>query len=90
MKPFCSSIALALLFSGCGAAPPAQHIRFSDAAQEVVDARVYAGIHFRFADIAARDQGTRVAEWAFKHYLLPLGHRGFDPHRQYEDAGASE
>lgn len=32
MKPFCSSIALALLFSGCGAAPPAQHIRFSDAA----------------------------------------------------------
>jgi hypothetical protein len=64
--------------------------RFSEAAQEVVDARVYAGIHFRFADTAARDQGTRVAEWAFKHYLLPREHRGFDPHRQDEDAGASE
>lgn len=30
-------------------------------------------------------------EWAFKHYLLPLEHRGFDlQHRQDEDAGASE
>jgi len=60
--------------------------RFSEAARDVVDARVYAGIHFRFADTAARAQGTRVAEWAFKHYLLPLEHRGFDPHRPHEAA----
>lgn len=46
--------------------------RFSDAAQDVVDARVYLGIHFRFADTAARKQGQRVAEWAFTHFLLPL------------------
>jgi hypothetical protein len=46
--------------------------RFSDAAQDVVDARVYLGIHFRFADTAARKQGQRVAEWAFNHFLLPL------------------
>jgi hypothetical protein len=46
--------------------------RFSDAAQDVVDARVYLGIHFRFADTAARAQGRRVAEWAFDHFLLPL------------------
>lgn len=46
--------------------------RFSDAAQDVVDARVYLGIHFRFADTAARTQGTRVAEWAYKHFLLPV------------------
>lgn len=55
--------------------------RFSDAADDVVDARVYLGIHFRFADTAARTQGTRVAEWAFNHFLLPLdddkhGHKG--------------
>jgi hypothetical protein len=60
--------------------------RFSDAAQDVVDARVYAGIHFRFADTAARTQGSRVAEWAFKHYLLPLEHRGSDGHVRYEGA----
>ena len=46
--------------------------RFSDAAQDVVDARIYLGIHFRFADTAARTQGRRVAEWAFNHFLLPL------------------
>jgi hypothetical protein len=33
MQRFYSSIALALLFSGCGSAPPAQHIRFTDAAR---------------------------------------------------------
>ena len=49
--------------------------RFSDAAQEVVDARIYEGIHFRFADEEARDQGARVAKWAFKNFLQPLhGH----------------
>ncbi len=53
--------------------------RFSDAARDMVNARVYAGIHFRFADEAARTQGTRVADWVVDHFLLPLdddhGHR---------------
>jgi hypothetical protein len=47
--------------------------RFSDAAQEVVDARIYEGIHFRFADEAARNQGIQVADWAFKNLLRPIG-----------------
>ena len=46
--------------------------RFSDAAQDMVNARVYAGIHFRFADTSGRTQGTLVAEWVFDHFLLPL------------------
>jgi hypothetical protein len=57
------------------------YTRFSDAAQDVVDARVYLGIHFRFADTAARAQGRRVADWAFNHFLLPLhgdDHHGHD------------
>jgi len=37
--------------------------RFSDAAEEVVNARVYEGIHFRFADTEARKQGRHVAQW---------------------------
>jgi hypothetical protein len=49
------------------------YYRFSDAARDVVDARVYLGIHFRFADVAARDQGRRVADWTFNHFLLPVG-----------------
>ncbi|HEU5135778.1 MAG TPA: vanadium-dependent haloperoxidase [Steroidobacteraceae bacterium] len=46
--------------------------RFSDAADDMVEARMLLGIHFRFADTAARTQGRRVADWAFNHYLLPL------------------
>jgi hypothetical protein len=46
--------------------------RFSDARQEVVDARIYEGIHFRFADEAARKQGMSVADFAFRNFLRPL------------------
>ena len=46
--------------------------RLSDARQDVVDARVYSGIHFRFADEAARKQGKQVADWTFKNYLRPV------------------
>ena len=45
--------------------------RFSDAQQEVVDARIYEGIHFRFADEEARKQGIKVAQWAHGHFLRP-------------------
>ena len=46
--------------------------RFSEAAEEVVNARVYLGIHFRFADTAARRQGRQVARWVFTHFLRPV------------------
>ena len=46
--------------------------RFSDAADDMVDARVLLGIHFRFADVAARAQSRRVADWTFNHYLTAI------------------
>jgi hypothetical protein len=46
--------------------------RFSDAAAEVVEARILLGIHFRFADVVARTQGTQVANWTFAHALRPV------------------
>jgi hypothetical protein len=36
-------------------------------ATDMVNVRIYHGIHFRFADEAAREQGTKVAEWVFGH-----------------------
>ena len=45
--------------------------RFSEVADEVVDARIFLGIHFRFADDAARDQGSHVAHWVFQKFLKP-------------------
>ena len=47
--------------------------KFNDAQEEVVNARVYEGIHFRFADEAARKQGRLVAQWAHSHFLRPIG-----------------
>lgn len=49
------------------------YARFSDAAEEVVDARIYLGLHFRFADTAAREAGSRIAKWTFTHVLKPYG-----------------
>jgi hypothetical protein len=51
---------------------PRTYERFSDAQQEVVDVRIYQGIHFRFADEDGRQQGARVAHWAFQKFLRPL------------------
>jgi hypothetical protein len=56
--------------------------RFSDAAADVVNVRVYQGIHFRFADVIARKQGRHVAQWAFAHFLRPLDD---DDHDDGED-----
>jgi hypothetical protein len=50
---------------------PRTYTRFSDAAQEVVDARILLGIHFRSADEEARRLGTRVAHWTFMKTLRP-------------------
>jgi hypothetical protein len=49
------------------------YTRFSDAAEDVMNVRIYQGIHFRTADVLGRAQGTRVAEWAYGHFLLPAG-----------------
>lgn len=48
--------------------------RFSDAAQEVVDGRIFLGFHFRFADEDARTLGFRVADWAYENYFQRVGH----------------
>lgn len=50
--------------------------RFSDAAEEVVDARVLLGIHFRFADEDGRRLGARVAAWTFNGFLRPIRKHG--------------
>jgi hypothetical protein len=53
--------------------------RFSQAENEVVNARVYVGIHLRTSDRAARAQGLRVANWVFKNYFRSVDHPRFGP-----------
>ena len=44
----------------------------SQAADEVVNARILLGIHFRFADEEGRRLGERVAHWTFQKFLRPV------------------
>ncbi|MFC7495737.1 MULTISPECIES: vanadium-dependent haloperoxidase [unclassified Nocardioides] len=55
---------------------------FSKVLDELVEARIWAGLHFRTADVQGRALGQNVAGWAASHYLLPLGH-----HRQHHRHG---
>jgi len=45
---------------------------FSAVMRQMVNVRIYHGIHFRFADTAARRQGEQVAEYVHDHALLPI------------------
>jgi hypothetical protein len=54
-------------------------MKLSEAEDEVVNARVYVGIHYRNSDTTARAQGLRVANWVFKHYFRPIGDPRFGP-----------
>ena len=51
---------------------PRTYQHFSDAADDIVNARIYEGIHFRAADEGSRKQGKHVANWAFSHFLRPI------------------
>jgi hypothetical protein len=45
--------------------------RFSHAIDEIVDARVWSGIHFRTADEQGEHIGKQVARWRKRHYFHP-------------------
>ena len=41
--------------------------------EDIDDARVYGGIHFRFDQAAGARQGKRTGKFIYKHYLQPVG-----------------
>jgi hypothetical protein len=46
--------------------------RFSEGVEEVIDARVYSGIHFRTADVVGARLGRQVARFVVNHALKPI------------------
>ncbi|MBY8841097.1 vanadium-dependent haloperoxidase [Streptomyces sp. SP2-10] len=50
-----------------------------DLERDVVDARVWGGVHSRTADVAGRRAGTRLAAWALDHYFRPVAKHGTRP-----------
>jgi hypothetical protein len=52
--------------------PDRRFDRFSDAIKEIIDARVWAGIHFRTADVQGSVLGRKVVHYMTKHYFRPV------------------
>jgi hypothetical protein len=61
------------LSSPTGTCPPRSFDRFSEALKEIIDARVWSGIHFRTADVQGAVLGKKVARYLQKNYLQPTG-----------------
>jgi hypothetical protein len=40
--------------------------------QEVNNARIWAGVHYRFSTVVGSDMGRRIGELALRDYLKPL------------------
>ncbi|HET8785423.1 MAG TPA: vanadium-dependent haloperoxidase [Candidatus Limnocylindrales bacterium] len=60
------------VFSSRFPTQPRHFDRFSLALKEIVDARVWGGIHFRTADVQGAGIGKKVGFWLQKHYFTPL------------------
>ena len=46
---------------------------FSQAVDEIIEARIWAGLHFRNADVQAVQMGTNIANYAAANYFEPVG-----------------
>jgi hypothetical protein len=46
---------------------------FSQAVNEIVEARIWAGLHYRTADVQAVQLGTNVANFGAANYFQPVG-----------------
>ena len=40
--------------------------------RDAINARMWNGFHFRFANTAARDMGRRLTDWTLDHYFQPI------------------
>ena len=65
------------IVTACVVAPPAASqgaadvtiTSFSQAIAEVTEARIWAGLHFRTADLQGRQLGRNVADYAIEQFL---------------------
>jgi hypothetical protein len=47
---------------------------FSQPLAELTEARIWAGLHYRSADVAAQVLGGNVARYGIANYFQPVGH----------------
>lgn len=49
-------------------------VKLSDYVNEVIDARVYDGVHYRSSGVVGADMGRKIADYTLQNHLLPLQH----------------
>jgi hypothetical protein len=49
---------------------------FSQAVDEVREARIWAGLHYRTADVQGEQLGRNVVHYLVAHYFQRVGHAG--------------
>ena len=69
LQSFFGTDKIAFTAFGAGSGTSRSYTRLSETIKEIIDARVYAGIHFRTADVQGSIIGKKVAHWAEKHYF---------------------
>jgi hypothetical protein len=56
---------------------------FSQVVDEIVEARIWAGLHYRTADVQAKILGWNVADHAAANYFQPVGRGRGEPRRRH-------
>jgi hypothetical protein len=69
LQNFFGTDKIAFTAFGAGSGTFRTYTRFSETIKEIIGARIYAGIHFRTADVQGAIIGKKVAHWAEKHYF---------------------
>jgi hypothetical protein len=62
------------VFPAPGAEPVRSFATFSQPLAELIEARIWAGLHYRSADVAGQVLGTNVANYAIANYFQAVGH----------------
>jgi len=57
-----------------GGSPTRSFDTFSQPLAELIEARIWAGLHYRSADVAGQLLGTNIANYGNAHYFQPVGH----------------
>ena len=52
------------------------YMQFSDAIEEIIEVRIWSGIHFRSADEQAAKIGKRIAQYRDRHFFGPVHGNG--------------
>ena len=62
--------------------PVRTYFHFSDALTEVLDARIYGGMHYRNSTRIGATIGMQVSRFTTRHFFRPAKHRGNKPNEE--------